>query len=204
MPASLRAIMPAVDVSSRGGIALLLLATALGACSVAQPPAVPTVAPLFRAQPLVTPSATSSPTARPTVPSAELPVASTFCTNDARFVADLTVPDGTIVSPGDEIDKRWSVLNAGTCDWTSGYRLVRVGTGAIGGPAELALFPARAGSTGEWQVSLQAPQEPGEYLARWRARAPDGSSFGEEVFVLIFVEEPTPVPSATASATASP
>ena len=204
MPASLRAIIPAVDVSSRAALALLLFAATLGACSSVQPPAVPTAAPLFRAQPRVSASSTASPTARPAVPSTALPVASTFCTNDARFVADLTVPDGTIVSPGEEIDKRWSVLNAGTCDWTSGYRLVRVGTGAIGGPAELALFPARSGSTGEWQVSLQAPQEPGEYLARWRARAPDGSSFGEEVFVLIFVEEPTPLPTATASATAAP
>jgi hypothetical protein len=116
-------------------------------------------------------------------------------------VADLTVPDGTIVSPGAEIDKRWSVLNAGTCDWVEGYRLVRVGTGAIEGPGELALYPARAGSTAEWQVILQAPEEPGEYLARWRARAPDGSLFGEEVFVLIFVEEPTLVPSPTITST---
>jgi hypothetical protein len=122
------------------------------------------------------------------------------CTNDARFAEDLTVPDGTVVSPAVELDKRWSVLNAGTCDWGAGYRLTRVGTSAIEGSAELALFPARAGATAEWQVEVRAPAEPGEYLARWRARAPDGTLFGEEVYLLIFVEEATAVPSASPSA----
>ena len=127
-----------------------------------------------------------------------LPTATRLCHNDARFVADVTVPDGTIVGPGEAVDKRWSVLNAGTCDWVEGYSLVRVGAGAIEGPAELALFPARAGATAELRVDLQAPEAPGEYLARWRARAPDGTLFGEEIFVLIFVEEPTETPSPTA------
>jgi hypothetical protein len=36
-------------------------------------------------------------------------------------------------------------------------------------------------------VELVAPQEPGEYLASWQARAPDGEFFGEQVFVLIEV-----------------
>jgi next-to-BRCA1 protein 1 len=123
------------------------------------------------------------------------------CTNDARFVEDLTVPDGTVVAPGVALDKRWSVLNAGSCDWSAGYRLVRVGTSAIEGLAELALFPASAGATAEWQVEVRAPSEPGEYLARWRARAPDGTLFGEEVYLLIFVEEATAVPSVSPSAT---
>jgi next-to-BRCA1 protein 1 len=124
-----------------------------------------------------------------------------LCENDARFVADLTVPDGTIVSPGEAVEKRWSVLNAGTCDWVEGYSLVRVGTGAIEGPAEQALYPARAGATAEISVGLRAPEAPGEYLGRWRARAPDGSLFGEEIYVLIFVEEPTPTASPSPSPT---
>ena len=132
-----------------------------------------------------------------------LPTATPFCQNDARFVEDLTIPDGSLASPGAELDKRWSVLNAGTCDWNAGYRLVRVGTSAIEGVSELALYPARAGATAEWQVVVRAPAEPGEYLARWRARAPDGALFGEEVFLLIFVEEPTAVPSASPSPSAT-
>jgi hypothetical protein len=130
-----------------------------------------------------------------------VPAVTTGCQNDARCVADLTVPDGTIVSPGEVIDKRWSVLNAGTCNWVEGYRLVRVGSGAIGGPDELALYPARAGATAEIRVELRAPDGPGEYLARYQASAPDGTAFGEEIFALVFVEEPEPTASPSPSPT---
>lgn len=199
----MRAIIPPMLSSSHRFLALGILALVAAGCRSAQAPAEPTAAPLFRAQPIVSPTVTPSPTHPPATPSPGLPAAASFCQNDARFMADLTVPDGTIVSPGGELDKRWSVLNAGTCDWTAEYRLVRVGTGAIKGLAELALYPARAGSTAEWQVILQAPEQPGEYLARWRARAPDGSLFGEEVFVLIFVEEATATSSPTLTPTST-
>lgn len=123
------------------------------------------------------------------------------CVDDASFIEDVTVPDGTEVLPGAAIDKRWSVSNSGSCDWGPDYRLVQVGSSGIEGPLEAALFPARAGATAIWEVALVAPTEPGEYLARWQARAPDGTLFGDEVFVLILVAEPesTATPSATAT-----
>ena len=110
------------------------------------------------------------------------------CTNDARFVEDLTIPDGSVVSPGVELDKRWSVRNAGTCDWGPGYRLVPLEMGGLSGPAEVALFPALAGATVPLQVVLVAPASPGEYHSLWQARAPDGTSFGDTVFLLVDVE----------------
>lgn len=180
------------------------LVLGLAGCRPSPTLATPTPAPLFRAQPIVSATASPAPTATPGATRAPVPVfptATAFCVNDARFVADLTVPDGTIVLPGEQLDKRWSVVNAGSCDWGVDYRLVREGTGAIEGPAEMALYPARAGAAAEWRVALRAPEAPGEYLARWRARAPEGSFFGEEVFVLIFVEAPTATPSPTVSPT---
>jgi Ig-like domain from next to BRCA1 gene len=180
---------------------LTLLGVWLSACAVPEASPTPTQAPLFRPLPPASATPTRAPAASATSVPLGSPVPTLPCTNDARFVEDLTVPDGTVVSPGVELDKRWSVLNAGTCDWNAGYRLVRVGTSAIEGSAELALFPARAGATAEWQVEVRTPSEPGEYLARWRARAPDGTLFGEEVYLLIFVEEATAVPSASPSAT---
>jgi len=41
-----------------------------------------------------------------------------------RYVADLTIPDGTSLEPGTTFTKTWSVMNAGTCPWRGGYRLV--------------------------------------------------------------------------------
>ena len=96
--------------------------------------------------------------------------------------------------PRESLEKRWSVSNSGSCDWGPDYRLVHVGTSEIEGPAEVALFPASAGSTAVWEVALVAPSAPGEYLGRWQARAPDGSLFGDEVFVLIVVSYLTSAP----------
>ena len=109
------------------------------------------------------------------------------CTDDARFVEDLTVPDGESVGPGEKIDKRWSVQNSGSCDWGPDYRLVRLSDDAFGGPDEVALYPARAGTGAVWQVVLEAPESPGEFRSRWQAQAPDGSMFGEDVFLVIVV-----------------
>jgi len=142
-------------------------------------------------------SSTASPTRSTnltlTLPSATQPPVqtlqdeSTICVNDARFVEDLSIPDGTQAAPEAVLDKRWTVLNAGTCDWSAGYRLVRIDEGLIEAPEELALYPARAGETGVWSVQLTTPKQPGDQRASWQAQAPDGSFFGDPVFVLIEV-----------------
>ena len=109
------------------------------------------------------------------------------CVDQARFIEDLSVPDGSRVEPGGLIDKRWSILNSGTCDWGPGYRLIRTDTGLLSGPDELALYPARAGQAAVWQVLLTAPREPGQHIASWQARSPSGVLFGDPVFVLVKV-----------------
>ncbi len=109
------------------------------------------------------------------------------CRNGSRYIEDLTIPDGTVVAPGQTIDKRWSVQNSGTCDWGPDYRLVHVSGEGVTGPDEVALYPAVAGADAVWQVILQAPTEAGTYHSRWQAQAPDGTFFGEEVYVVIVV-----------------
>jgi hypothetical protein len=138
----------------------------------------------------------------PTTPSPPpRPTATILCNDGASFIEDLTIPDGSQVLPGAALDKRWSVSNSGSCDWGPDYRLVQVGTSDIQGPAEVALYPAQAGSTAVWQVALVAPAAPGEYLGRWQARAPDGTLFGDEVFVLILVAAPEPTATPTVTPT---
>ena len=111
-----------------------------------------------------------------------------ICVNDARFVEDLTIPDGQEAEPGEELEKKWGVLNAGTCDWGAGYRLVRIDEGTITGREELALYPARAGETAVWSVQITAPVAAGQHVASWQAQSPGGALFGDPVFVLIEVK----------------
>ncbi len=161
----------------RGALGVVLL-LALAACQP-RPPAEPTA--------YLAPSIAAIPTATQTIIAPAQPTARPRCANGASFLEDLTIPDGSEVSPGETLDKRWSVQNSGTCDWSSGYRLVRLDSSEIGGQQELALYPARAGEIAVWQVQLVAPEQPGEYLASWQARSPDGELFGDQVFVLIEV-----------------
>jgi hypothetical protein len=154
--------------------------TAVAACtSAVGPPEAPTLD--------VFAPALTTPTLRAATPPA--PTAAPECTNDARFVEDLTIPDGENVSPGQQIDKRWSVQNTGTCDWGPDYRLVRISRDAFTGPDEFALYPARAGTDAVWQILLEAPQFLGEHSSRWQAQAPDGSRFGDDVFVDVVVSQ---------------
>jgi len=172
-------------------LVLLSSSTLLTACGSRQI-AAPTVAwtPLPTISPLSIP-----PTVLPT--SSEIRQQVTDCLDNARFIEDLTLQDGTIVIPGQRLDKRWSVQNSGTCDWGPGYTLSRLGEDPFVGADEIALYPARAGSSAIWQVVFEAPKEPGDYLSHWQARNPQGYLFGDSVFLLVVVEEPTPVPTAT-------
>lgn len=120
------------------------------------------------------------------------------CTNDAEFVADVTVPDGAQYLPGQTFPKRWRMRNTGTCDWGPDYAIALTNGEPMGTATEAAIFPARAGAEGIWEVELRAPDVPGSYTGRWQARAPDGTTFGQTVFVTIQViplpvtDTPTP------------
>ncbi|MBQ6517067.1 MAG: SUMF1/EgtB/PvdO family nonheme iron enzyme [Anaerolineaceae bacterium] len=46
------------------------------------------------------------------------------CTNRARFVGDITIPDGTVVQSGQWITKTWELENYGTCPWSENYKVV--------------------------------------------------------------------------------
>jgi hypothetical protein len=126
------------------------------------------------------------------------------CTNNARFVADVTVPDGTQFLAGQPIDKQWRVRNIGTCDWGPDYRLVLVSGNALGAQSEVALYPARAGTEAILEVNMVAPPEPGSYTGRWQARSPTAKLFGDRVFVTVNVIVVTTTVTITSTPTNTP
>jgi hypothetical protein len=187
--------------------AFLLAACQSGAASptpLFPSPAPPTIAPTLPPVNVVVSTETATrppPTATPPLlfPT-ETPTdtVSAECVNEAAYVGDLTVPDGAQFLPGQPLVKKWSVLNAGTCDWGPDYRLVLVSGDSLGAASELALYPARAGTEGVWEIGMTAPLAPGEYVGRWQARDPQGNLFGDVMFIKIEViplpvtDTPTP------------
>ncbi len=46
------------------------------------------------------------------------------CTDRAKFVNDINIPDGTPVKKGEWITKTWTLENYGTCPWNENYKVV--------------------------------------------------------------------------------
>ena len=166
---------------------LFLLTWAAGACAP-QPTPTLFIPPTAAASPTqaataipASPTATLLPTSTP-VPPTPMP-----CTNNLSFVHDVTVPDGTSVVAGESVDKQWLVTNTGTCNWDSGYRLRFLSGDAMGAPTEQALYPARSGTQATLRIVFHAPTDAGNYATAWQAVAPDGTTFGEAVYMQINV-----------------
>lgn len=154
------------------------------------PPVTPAVRPALPAT--ATAARPTEPALPSTLPAPSLPTPTLDCEDGLWYISDLTIPDGTLVSPGDTIDKRWQVENSGSCNWNEGYRLRRISGEALGVPGELALYPARSGTRAVIQILFTAPAEPGTYRSAWQAYNPQGEAFGDPVFVEIIVGSGTP------------
>ena len=117
------------------------------------------------------------------------------CTNALWFFQDLTIPDGTQVSPGERLDKRWLVQNAGTCNWDGRYQIRLEAGSNMGVPAEQRLFPARSGLELTIRMNFIAPDEPGTYRSAWQAYDPDDIPFGDPFFIEVVVVDNLPAES---------
>lgn len=150
-----------------------------------------TLTPVMQATATPTPTPTNTPVAPPT------PTVLT-CTNDAAFVADVTVPDNTIFQPGAPIDKTWRVRNSGTCPWGTGYRLVFMSGNKMGAPDNQPVVPTAPGGTTDATVTMYAPSSYGAHTGVWRMVNADGEPFGQRLTIVIQVPSPhTPTPEFT-------
>ena len=160
-------------------------------------------APQTTATPASTPTPSLTPTsAQPSpVGTASAPPASG---DRAEFVSDVTIPDGTTMTPNQAFAKTWRVINNGTTTWDSRYALVFSSGTPMGAPAIVNL-PASVppGQTADITVNLVAPANPGEYIGYFILKNPAGQIFGvgpnavDAVWVQIVVAACTPAPTAT-------
>ncbi len=171
----------------------VLLVSGCGAAETGtapQPVVVAPVVPALVRSPVATQPAIPAPAASPSSTAADEPVHPTTtpaCGDNLKFIADLTVPDGTIVARGALIDKRWQVENSGSCNWDERYRLKIISGAEMGLQAEQALFPARSGATAMIRMLLLVPSKPGTYRSAWQAVGPGGEIFGDIIYVEIRV-----------------
>ncbi len=96
-----------------------------------------------------------------------------------RFIADVTIPDGTTFSPNESFTKTWRLRNAGSCTWTTDFDLVFMGGSLLGAPPAVDLPHAVIpGNTVDLSVKMTAPADSGDYIGYWQLRSPTGVIFG--------------------------
>lgn len=116
------------------------------------------------------------------------------CTNRLEFVADVSIPDGTVFKPGALFTKTWRLKNTGTCTWTTTYNLVFDLGNQMSAPAKIAFSESiLPGETTDFSVNMTAPSTAGEYRGDWKLMSDKGVIFGrgrdyaESIFVVIVV-----------------
>jgi uncharacterized protein YkwD len=174
---------------------IVLIAIILTACSsktpaeTASPTAAPntqtvvatdTAAPAVTAAidtPLTLGDASATSATGPTLtftPAPPRPTNAPGCTNIAKFVADVTIPDNTQVDGGAEFVKTWRVMNNGTCIWASDYKLAYYSEERMNAPATIPLAITYPGQTLDVSVTLTAPNSIGVHRANFVLENPDG------------------------------
>jgi len=156
-----------------------------------------------------TEESTSSETATEEPAPSETPTeepAASECSHEAEFVADVTIPDDTVIGPGQSFTKTWLLQNSGTCTWTTSYESAFITGEQMAAPLSVKLPENVApGALIEISVNFTAPTEPGTYASLWQLRTPDGTLFGTKYYVQIVVADPndTLTPTETPEPTAS-
>lgn len=132
----------------------------------------------------VTPTPSSTPSSAPIIqisPTAATAVSSQAVSGGDRgeFVADVSIPDGTVFAPNQTFQKTWRLANAGQSTWTTDFALVYIDGDLMGAEPSTPLSSTVApGERVEITVNMVAPPDPGSYRGYWKLRNASGLIFG--------------------------
>jgi hypothetical protein len=145
------------------------------------------------------------PTATPTlVPPTDMPVINhtsgiwqnsnapvqvdySLCDNSA-YIDDVTIPDGTVLSPGETFIKKWTLQNTGFCMWKAGYKLTFFEGNSMSGLETEISKTVASGTQANISIELTAPTSEGTYTGYWILSDDYGNSFGMPFYVQITVQ----------------
>jgi hypothetical protein len=175
--------LPSASTPTVGGIDYIRTAAALTLDAISTTMVVPPGTPIPTRSGQTTSVPTQVQAATPIPGGATATATGTIVPCDqVSFLRDLTIPDGTLISPGTAYTKIWELKNTGSCAWNSLYTLVFANQGDLmGGAISQPLITSGAvqpGETVKVSVNLSAPVNQGDYKGHWRLRNPTGTEFG--------------------------
>ena len=120
------------------------------------------------------------------------------------LLADVTVPDNSVMQPGEKFTKTWRFLNNGKCNW-SGYTITFFAGDRMETPNSAPVPETEAGQTVDVSVELTAPSLDGGYTGFYELKNVDGEtlSIGTEntFWVKILIGNAASAPVATIALT---
>jgi hypothetical protein len=150
-----------------------------------------------------TPTQVSTPTRGTPVPPAGglVPTASCY---GLIYIKDVTIPDNTVMVPGQTFTKTWKVRNSGSCAWESGFKLISTGGDAMGGTSKTLGQSVASGAEIDVSVPMTAPNKTGSVRGNWRMSTANGTAFGDELYVIINLGSGTTTVTTTKTGTVTP
>ena len=172
-------------------VAITLTAQAEANPSTATVPVTPSPSPTQMPILKFNPSPVDTQTASPSLPTQNVintvpPVNNAVCPG-STYLSDVTIPDGTVVAPGQAFVKTWQFQNSGTCAWSSADQITFVRGNNMGGSTTAIGQTVASGSNANISVSLIAPASTGTYTGYWELADANGNYFGALVYVQIKV-----------------
>jgi hypothetical protein len=161
------------------------------------------------AQPTPTPTPIPTSTPPPEAITTLSPGTTAKCP-DAKFVADVTVPDNSQFDKNKTFVKTWKIRNVGSCDWPAGTLAVYASGDKMSAPENVQVGAVKVGDAVDISVNLTSPDKDGNFQATWRLMDDKGTLFGEQMTVVIVAGQPQAVAAAApdtnlpASASAPP
>jgi hypothetical protein len=116
----------------------------------------------------------------------------------------VTIPDGTVMTPGQAFTKTWRVQNNGTCTWTATYKIGFGYGNQMGGAATPIGKTVAPGQQAEISIVLTAPTTAGDYTSVWRLFNDSNTPFGTVLTAVIKVSGGTATTAASATPSPTP
>ena len=99
--------------------------------------------------------------------------------DQAAFVSE-TIPDGSVMNPGQPFTKTWTLRNSGTCTWNANYDIVFINGASMNAPASKPLTSSTVepGQSVVITLELVAPIATGTQRGDFKLRNSNGALFG--------------------------
>ncbi|MCZ2128031.1 MAG: lipoprotein [Anaerolineales bacterium] len=146
----------------------------------------PTPEPLPTETPTAIPLPTETPALMVTIDPTQAALTPEALCDDYDYdvaTLDVTIPDNTPISPGQEFVKTWKIKNIGICTWDTNYKAIFSYSNPPNQTMSAQPIPLQSlvapGQEADVSVQFKAPTTPGEYLGVWQMVNAKGIPFGK-------------------------